>query len=57
MAALSAIQIKGEFKEYYIRKVTEGKNKMTVINAIRAKIIHRMFALIRENRNYKPQLN
>lgn len=57
MAALSAIQIKGEFKEYYERKVAEGKNKMTVINAVRAKIIHRMFALIRDNRTYQQQLN
>lgn len=57
MAALSAIQTKGEFKEYYERKVAEGKNKMTVINAVRAKIIHRMFALIRDNRTYQPQLN
>lgn len=57
MAALSAIQIKGEFKEYYERKVAEGKNKMTVINAVRAKIIHRMFALIRDDRTYQPQLN
>ncbi len=57
MAALSAIQTNGEFKEYFERKVAEGKNKMTVINAVRAKIIHRMFALIRDNRTYQPQLN
>ena len=57
MAALSAIQTNGEFKEYFERKVAEGKNKMTVINAVRAKIIHRMFALIRDNRTYQPKLN
>lgn len=60
MAALSAIKMKGEFRDYFERKLEEGKNKMTIINAIRAKIINRMFALIREDRkyqkNYKPHL-
>lgn len=50
MAALSAIKMKGEFKNYFDRKVAEGKNKMTVINAVRAKLINRIFALIRDNR-------
>jgi transposase len=39
-------------KEYYIRKTAEGKNAMTVINAIRSKLIHRIFALVKENRKY-----
>ncbi|HVD98411.1 MAG TPA: IS110 family transposase [Cytophagaceae bacterium] len=39
MAALSAIKMKGEMKVYFDRKVTEGKNKMAVINAVRNKII------------------
>ena len=50
MAALSAIKMKGELKDYFDRKVAEGKNKMTVINAVRAKLINRIFALIRDNR-------
>ncbi|SMD44994.1 Transposase [Aquiflexum balticum DSM 16537] len=53
MAALSAIKMKGELREYFERKVAEGKNKMTVINAVRAKIINRIFALIRDNRKYE----
>lgn len=53
MAALSAIKMKGELRDYFERKVAEGKNKMTVINAVRAKIIHRIFALIREDRTYQ----
>lgn len=44
----------GEMKEYYLRKVEEGKNKMTVINALRAKIVARMFAVIKRNDFYKP---
>lgn len=50
MAALSAVKMKGEFREYFERKVAEGKNKMTIINAVRAKLINRIFALIRDNR-------
>jgi len=46
LAAMSATRIKGEFQTYYIRKVKEGKNKMAVINAIRNKLIHRMFSII-----------
>ena len=38
MAALSAKKSDGEIKEYYERKVAEGKNKTSVINAIRCKI-------------------
>lgn len=52
MAALSAIQVKGELQDYYLRKVNEGKNKMTIINAIRSKIIHRIFAVIKNNEKY-----
>ena len=45
MAALSAIKMKGELRDYFERKIAEGKNKMTVVNAVRAKLIHRIFAL------------
>jgi len=55
MSALSAIRVKGEFKDYFERKIKEGKNKMSVINAIRSKIIHRIFACIRDNRLYQKE--
>src|SRR6185503_8317631 len=42
MAALSAIKIGGELKDYFLRKVAEGKNKMSVINAVRNKLIQRI---------------
>lgn len=35
LAAMSAIQVKGELRDYYLRKVAEGKNKMLVLNAVR----------------------
>lgn len=43
---------KGELYEYYQRKVDEGKVKMSVINAVRNKIIQRVFACVKNNRKY-----
>lgn len=37
---------------YYQRKVNEGKNKMSVINPLRNKLIHRIFSCINNNREY-----
>jgi transposase len=54
MAALSAAtRMKGELHDYYERKVAEGKSKMSVLNAVRAKLVHRMFAVIRNNQLYQ----
>lgn len=53
LVALRVMRLKGELSEYYKRKVAEGKAKMLVINAIRSKIILRMFAVIRDNRPYQ----
>jgi hypothetical protein len=54
MAALSvATRMKGELHEYFIRKVTQGKNKMSVLNAVRVKLIYRMFAVIRNEQLYQ----
>ncbi|MFN7095002.1 MAG: transposase, partial [Burkholderiales bacterium] len=52
MCALSAIRHAGVMKDYFDRKVAEGKNKMSVINAIRNKILHIIFACVREQRLY-----
>ncbi len=53
MAALSAILYNKDLKNYYERKVAEGKNKMALINAVRNKLIHRIFACVRQNREYE----
>ncbi|KAA6316158.1 hypothetical protein EZS27_033493 [termite gut metagenome] len=41
-ALTAATRMKGELHEYYLKKVSEGKNKMSVLNAVRAKLVHRM---------------
>lgn len=53
MAALVAIVHNSDLKVYYERKVAEGKNKMSVINAVRSKLIHRIFTCVHENRKYE----
>lgn len=52
LCAVSSIRYAGEMKAYFDRKVREGKNKMSVLNAIRNKLLHRIFACLRENRLY-----
>jgi transposase len=53
LAAISSIAMKGELSDFYHRKVAEGKNKMATLNAVRNKIIHRVFACVREERKYE----
>lgn len=53
MAAMSAIQRKGEYREYYQRRVNEqGKNEMSTLNIIRNKIIYRAFAVVNRETPY-----
>lgn len=56
MAAMSAIRLDNDLRKYYIRKVDEGKNKMSVLNAVRNKIIHRVFAVIKNQTSYQKDL-
>ena len=60
LAAMSAIKCCKEIRGYYLRKVAEGKNKMAVLNAVRNKLISRVFACIKQQRlfeiNYKNAL-
>lgn len=53
MGAMTAIQHCPELSYYYHRKVDAGKNKMSVINAVRNKLISRVFACIKHNRPYQ----
>lgn len=53
LLAMSAIRIRGEMKMYYERKLAEGKNKMSVLNAIRNKIILRIFSCVKNKKLYE----
>lgn len=53
LSAMSTLNTPGELQDYYNRKIAEGKNKMSIINAIRNKLILRIFACIKQNREYE----
>lgn len=53
LCALSAIKHDKELHSYFERKVREGKNKMSVINAVRNKLVHRVFAVLRDERMFE----
>lgn len=46
-AACSCIQSSKELKDYYKRRLQEGKHKMAVQNTIRNKIVARVFAVVK----------
>ncbi|MEM7106557.1 MAG: transposase [Bacteroidota bacterium] len=52
MSAMSAVTHDPELKAFYNRKIEEGKSKMSVLNAVRNKLVHRMFAVIRRQSAY-----
>lgn len=56
LTALSTIRLDNDLAIYYHRKVEEGKNKMAVLNAVRNKIIHRIYALIKNETVYNFNL-
>ena len=56
LAAMSAIRLDNDLGVFYRRKVEEGKNKMSVLNAVRNKIIHIIFALVKNQTFYQNRL-
>jgi transposase len=56
LASISAIQHNPELKKYYLRKVEEGKSKMSVINAVRNKLLGRVVAVINRKTPYVQSL-
>lgn len=57
MGALSLLQTKSEINNYYQRKKAEGKHHLSIINAIRNKLILRIFAVVRNQVIYDKNLN
>lgn len=55
LAAMATVHMKGELQDYYHRKVQEGKNKMSAINAIRNKIIRRIFAVVKRGTPFEKK--
>jgi len=55
MCAIVAMRYDEELKAYYERKCEEGKPKLAVINAIRNKIILRIFAVVKSGKKYQKK--
>jgi transposase len=53
MAAITSVQHNPDLRTYYQRKVLEGKNKMSVINAVRNKLLHRIVAVVKRGTPYE----
>ena len=52
LAASSAIQNDEEFKSYYQKRIIAGKSRMSTINAVKNKIVSRVFAVIKRDTPY-----
>ena len=52
LAAVSAASHDPELREYYIRRKSEGKSKMSTLNIIRNKIVARAFAIVKRGTPY-----
>jgi transposase len=52
LCAMSAIKNYPEFRQFYDRKKAEGKHSMSILNAVRNKIVLRVVAVIKNQRIY-----
>lgn len=55
LSAMATIRSDKELKAYFVRKVEQCKNKMSVLNAIRNKLVHRIMAVIKRQQPYLSQ--
>jgi transposase len=52
LSAFVAVRYNEELKSYYIKRVAEGKSKMSVLNIIGAKLVKIMFAVVKRQTPY-----
>ena len=52
MASLSAVKLDADLKHYYERKVAEGKSKLSVLNAVKNKLLARIIAVVNKQQEY-----
>lgn len=56
MAAICAVKWDEDLKRKYEQKLSEGKPKMSVLNIIRAKLIERLFAVVKRQSKYEVRV-
>lgn len=52
MASLSAVKLDADLKAYYERKLAEGKSKLSVLNAVKNKLLARVIAVVNKQELY-----
>lgn len=52
MCALTSVKNIAEFRDYYQRKKGEGKHALSILNAIKNKLVLRAFAVVKNQRDY-----
>jgi len=52
LCAVTAIRLKGEFAQYYEKKIAEGKHVLQALNSIRNKLVLRIAAVIKNQKPY-----
>lgn len=52
LAAATSVQFDLELKAYYQRRIAEGKNKMYTLNAVKNKLVARIFAVVKRETPY-----
>ncbi|UZR96288.1 IS110 family transposase [Chondrinema litorale] len=52
--ACTAIQHDSEMKQYYHRKKKQGKERCVALNAVKAKLINRVFSVVKRKSEYLP---
>lgn len=54
--AISALQYNPEIRQYYQKRIKQGKNKMSTVNVIRNKLLARIFAVVERGTPYVDTL-
>ena len=57
LSSLSAIRKPGDLRDYYVRKIEQGKRPIVVLNSVAAKIIHHLWAVLASGKPYTPYLH
>jgi transposase len=52
MASITAVRYDAGLKQYYERKVAEGKNKLSVLNAVKSKLLARVVSCVNNQKMY-----
>lgn len=56
MASLTAVKLDADLKHYYERKVAEGKSKLSVLNAVKNKLLARVVAVVNKQQEYVKKI-